>query len=82
MKFLAVVLVLCAALLLLHAKYTENVDRTIESEFAEITFQYNYSQHLWCVNAVRRNALPGQQLGGCWKSFEDARYGILHAQKK
>lgn len=53
------------------------LEHRVQKEFAWIQFTYNYSEHQWCVNAQKRSAAPGEQVGGCWASLHEAEKGIL-----
>lgn len=65
-------------LLVLALLTPSNLDERIERDFAWMQFTYDYSQHLWCVDAQRRNAAPGVMVGGCWKTLHEAEKGILN----
>jgi hypothetical protein len=53
------------------------LERKVEKQLAWAEFTYNYSQDEWCVNAQRRDAKPGEYIGGCWKTLHEAEQGIL-----
>lgn len=74
MRFLIVVTLICLALLLFHAMAENAIQRAIEERFAWAQFTYNYSQHLWCVDAQLRT---GQQIGTCKPTRREAELDLL-----
>lgn len=57
--------------------FREPLEKRIEKTFAWADYTYDYSEEQWCVNAVRRDAKPGEYVGGCWKTRHEADEGIL-----
>lgn len=53
------------------------LEHRVEKQLADADFRYDYSRHQWCVNATRRDALPGEMIGGCWETLHEAEEGIL-----
>jgi hypothetical protein len=58
-------------------KYRTPLERKVEKQVAWAQFTFDYSTSEWCVNAQRRDALPGEYIGGCWKTLHEAEEGIL-----
>lgn len=53
------------------------IERRIAKQIAWAEYVYDYSENQWCVNAVRRDAKPGEYVGGCFKTRHEADEGIL-----
>ena len=54
------------------------IDDKVERTFQWAQFTYDYSNHEWCVDAQRRDADPGEMVGGCWPTLKEAEKGILN----
>jgi len=57
------------------AQVRERLSR-VEERFAQLTLDWNYSRGEWCVNAQKRDAKPGEFVGGCWPTLDEALAGI------
>jgi hypothetical protein len=55
----------------------KSVDQKVEQQVAWAQFTYDYSTHEWCVNAQRRDAIPGAYVGGCFKTLREAEEDVL-----
>jgi hypothetical protein len=53
-----------------------------QQTFAWAQFTYDYSEHHWCVDAQRRDARPGEFIGGCWKTLSETVVQIEKKTKK
>ena len=72
----------CAEVLILALLAPTRLEHRVEKQFAWAQFTYEYSRDEWCVDAQRRDAQPGEMVGGCWKTLPEAEQGIVQMRSR